>query len=137
MSMLTSIPALPVQNIGAAVEFYQNKLGFFVRHKEERFAIAVRDAVELHLWAACDTAWRLLFWRRLSRHPVKSGAESFLAGTASCRILVDAVDELFEEYKTKGVLYSPGTIVELQPWGSREFPVLDHERNLITFYQPI
>jgi hypothetical protein len=44
---------------------------------------------------------------------------------------------LFEEYKKHGVIYSPDPVVETQPWGTREFPALDHHRNLLSFYEPI
>ena len=64
-----------------------------------------------------------------------SGAESLLTGTASCRIAVQGVDELFEEYKKQSVIYSPTTVVQAQTRGSREFPALDHLRNLIGFYE--
>jgi hypothetical protein len=65
------------------------------------------------------------------------GAESFLAGTASCRIEVQGIDELFEEYKKQELIYNSNTKVEEQPWGDREFPALDHHRNLLTFYEAI
>jgi hypothetical protein len=35
----------------------------------------------------------------LAFKPVWTGAESFIAGTASCRIEVQGIKELFEEYK--------------------------------------
>ena len=69
--------------------------------------------------------------------PICSGAESFLAGTASCRIEVQGIDELYEEYKKQGVIYDAETVVEGQPWGDREFPALDLHRNLLTFYEEI
>lgn len=136
MKMIKTVPALPVQNIEKACRFYQARLGFADRHQDEGFARLVRDEAEIHLWAAYDNGWKvrsiLLFAR-----PVWSGAESFLAGTASCRIKVEQIDDLFAEYKRQGVLYSPTTVVEETPWGTREFPALDLHRNLLTFYEPI
>jgi hypothetical protein len=38
----------------------------------------------------------------LARRPVRSGAESFLAGTASCRIEVAEVDAPFDELHPAG-----------------------------------
>ena len=49
-------------------------------------------------------------------------AENFLAGTASCRIEVQGVDELFEEYKKQGVIYNPGKVVEEQVRGRQGIP---------------
>ena len=47
------------------------------------------DAV-LNLWESSDESWRER--DDLRDRPVCSGAESFIAGTASCRIMVDEVD---------------------------------------------
>ncbi|WP_431200463.1 bleomycin resistance protein [Mucilaginibacter sp. P19] len=126
-----SIPALPVVNIPEAVAFYEGKMGFKARHQEDRFAILTRDGLDIHLWAACDHDWRYKFW--LVLRPVSTGAESFLAGTASCRIEVTGIDELYEEMKASGVIYNAETVVEDQPWGNRDFPTLDLHGNLITF----
>lgn len=136
MKMTRCIPALPVFNIDEAVQFYKERLGFVGGHQDEGFAILTRGDVELHLWAACDSSWKfrslLLFVR-----PIWSGAESFLAGTASCRIQVEFIDELFAEYKKRGVLYSLETAVEETAWRTREFPALDLHRNLLTFFEPM
>lgn len=134
--MQKTTPALPVQSIKLSCEYYTNRLGFTIRHQEETFAIAVRDEIEIHLWQACDKSWK---WRSvfLALKPIWTGAETFIAGTASCRIQVQGVDELFEEYKAKGVLHSPDTKVEEQPWGHKEFPAVDLHRNLLTFYEEV
>ena len=134
MKMVKSIPALPVQNIKQSIRFYTEKLGFSVPHHDEGFAIVVRDEVEIHLWKSGDETWKNK-GAALALDPICSGAESFLAGTASCRVEVQSIDQLFEEYKKKGVIYNPDTVVEAQPWGTREFPALDHHRNLLTFYE--
>jgi len=134
--MLKTVPAFPVQNIEEAVTFYESKLGFICRHKDKDFAILNRDVIEVHLWTACDNGWKLrsLF---LFLRPIWSGAESFLAGTASCRIEVQEIDDIFSEYKEKGVLYHSATVVEQTQWGTREFSALDLHRNLLTFYEQI
>ncbi len=134
MRMQKTIPALPVQSIGQSCEYYTNKLGFTIRHQEDTFAIAVRDDVEIHLWQACDKSWK---WRSilLFLKPIWTGAETFIAGTASCRIEVQGLAELYEEYKKQGVLHGPDTKVEEQYWGHKEFSAVDNHRNLLTFYE--
>jgi hypothetical protein len=134
MKLKKSIPALPVLDIKQSCEYYTNKLGFSIRHQEETFAIAVRDEVEIHLWQSCDKSWK---WRSvfLALKPIWTGAETFIAGTASCRIEVQGVEELYEEYKKQGVLHSPDTKVVEQYWGNREFAAVDNHRNLLTFYE--
>ena len=95
----------------------------------------VREGIEIQLWEACDRSWRFKFW--LFFNPIANGAESFLAGTASCRIEVEGIDELYEEYKASGVIYNARTVVEHQPWGHRDFPTLDLHCNLITFFEVV
>lgn len=130
----SSISALPVVDIQKAVVFYQTKMGFHARHQEPSFAILTRGEVEVHLWQACDKGWkfRSLF---LFLRPIWSGAETFLAGTASCRVKVEGIDELYLEYKAQGVLHNEHTAVELQHWGHRDLATLDLYSNLITFYE--
>lgn len=132
MKWTSVIPALPVREIGTAVTFYRDRLGFEIRHHDESFAIVTRDDVEIHLWAASDDGWKAR-GSTMSSRPVVSGAESFLAGTASCRIHVEGIDELYAECRESDVLYGPDTVVESRPWGTREFAALDLERNLLTF----
>lgn len=135
MKLKKTIPALPVQNITQAISFYTTKLGFVVRHQDTGFAIMIRDDVEIHLWKSGDESWKEK-GTSLSDNPICSGAESFLAGTASCRIEVEGIDELYEEYKKQGVIYNKDTVITEQPWGHFDFPALDLYGNLITFYQP-
>jgi catechol 2,3-dioxygenase-like lactoylglutathione lyase family enzyme len=134
MQFIKIIPAFPVHKIDKAVEFYEAGIGFTCAYKDNGFAILIRDAIELHLWTSCDKSWR---WRSLFLFvkPIWSGAESFLAGTHSCRIQVEGIDGLYEELKHNGVLYNSQTTVRATDWGTREFPVLDLHGNLLTFYE--
>ncbi len=132
MRMLHAIPALPVKDMGRSVAFYRDKLGFTLIHREDGFAIFHRDAVDIHLWAATDESWRT----RGVASPVVSGAESFIAGTASCRVSVEGVNELHGVLHPLGILHPKGQITDT-PWGTREFGVLDPDNNLITFYEDV
>lgn len=134
--MIKTIPTLPVNKIEKAVDFYQDRLGFQCGYKAEDYAILHRDNIELHLWAAFDKSWK---WRSffLFLKPIWSGAESFLAGTHSCRIEVEDIDELYGEYKSSGVLFNSKTVVEEMPWGSLEFSALDLHGNLLTFTERV
>lgn len=133
--LIKTIPGLPVVNIEKAIAFYESKMGFKLRVQKDGFAALVRDGAEIQLWEACDRSWRLKFW--LFLNPITSGAETFLAGTSGCRIQVEGIEELYEEYKATGLLYNAETVVEDQPWGHRDFPVLDLHCNLITFYEVV
>ena len=128
-----TIPALPVRDAAAAVDFYRDRLGFEVIHHDGGFAVLRRDEATLHLWAASDEVWRQGI--DLER-PIDSGAESFIAGTASCRIRVQGVDELYEELKGQGVLHRVSENgVSDTDFGTREFATLDLNGNLITFFE--
>jgi uncharacterized glyoxalase superfamily protein PhnB len=129
-----TIPALPVRNAHAAVGHYRERFGFDVPHETADFAVLVRDDAVLHLWGATDEGWRAR--GNLASRPVRSGAESFLAGTASCRIEVTDVDSLFEELQAAGVLHP--TVregVTATDFGTREFATLDLDGNLLTFFR--
>ena len=68
--------------------------------------------------------------------PVQSGAESFIAGTASCRIEVSGVDDLYEELRGRDVLHPVSRDgVSETDFGSREFATLDADGNLISFFE--
>jgi catechol 2,3-dioxygenase-like lactoylglutathione lyase family enzyme len=124
---------MPVRDAGAAVDFYRERLGFEVLHHDGGFAVLRRDEAVLHLWEASDESWRD---RDSLERPVRSGAESFLAGTASCRIRVDEVDGLYGELKRSDVLHAVSKDgVEETDFGTREFATLDLDGNLLTFFQ--
>lgn len=128
-----TIPALPTQDVGAAVAHYLERFGFESPHQEPAFAVLVRDDAVLHLWSAGDEEWRSR--ADFPSKPVSSGAESFLAGTASCRIEVADVDALFSELQPQGVLHpvSQDGFSETD-FGTREFATLDRDGNLLTLF---
>jgi catechol 2,3-dioxygenase-like lactoylglutathione lyase family enzyme len=128
-----TIPALPARDAAAAVAFYRDRLGFEVLHHDGGFAVLNRDEAVLHLWEAGDESWQE---RDLRDRPVRSGAESFIAGTASCRISVEDVDALFDELRASGVLHpvSKGGVDDTG-FGTREFATVDLDGNLITFFR--
>jgi catechol 2,3-dioxygenase-like lactoylglutathione lyase family enzyme len=128
-----TIPALPVRDAARAVEFYRDRLGFDVLHQDGGFAVLGRDDAVVHLWQAADESWRE---RGSDDRPVQSGAESFLAGTASCRIRADDVDALYDEYRRSEVLHpvSKGGVSDTD-FGTREFAALDADGNLLSFFR--
>jgi catechol 2,3-dioxygenase-like lactoylglutathione lyase family enzyme len=121
VTFLSAVPALPVSDERRAVDFFVEVLGL----EELRDAagnglgIVRRDAVEIHLWVADGSA---------------PGAERHLAGSASCRLQVSGVDDLYERCNAAGVLHPNAGLAE-QPWGTREFGVLDPDGNLIGLFE--
>jgi catechol 2,3-dioxygenase-like lactoylglutathione lyase family enzyme len=129
-----TIPALPVRDVVTGVDFYRDRLGFGVLHHDDGFAVLARDAAEVHLWQAGDDTWRER--SDLGERPVRSGAESFIAGTASCRISVDDVDGLYAEYRGTEVLHRVSLDgVSETDFGTREFAAVDLDGNLLSFFR--
>ena len=129
-----AIPALPVADMGAAVDVYRTNFGFTLVHVDAGMAILRRDGIELHLWLADDQRWRTGIDQL---RPVRSGAESFLAGTGSCRIQTTAVALLFDELQVAAVLHPTASDLVRTAWGTEEFHTLDHDGNLLTFFEPL
>jgi catechol 2,3-dioxygenase-like lactoylglutathione lyase family enzyme len=121
MRLLAAIPALPVRNVPIAIEFYQRSLGFEPVHVDGGFAIMRRDDVEIHLWEADS--------------PHTPGAEPYLAGSASCRVWVNGLGALYDEYRTRGVIHPNGSLTS-RPWGDDDFTILDADGNAIAFFEP-
>lgn len=131
MKMLQAYPYLPVRDIARSVAFFRDKVGLPPRHQEGGFAILSRDAIEVHLWQANDESWRT----RVRDQPIISGAESFIAGTASCRIRVEGVEALYDDLRPLGIVHNNAPLT-VQPWGDRDFAILDPDGNLVTFFEP-
>ena len=68
-----TIPALPVRDVAAAVEFYAGRLGFEVIHHDGGLAVLRRDEAVIHLWEASDDSWR-------ERHSIERPATVDLDG---------------------------------------------------------
>ena len=121
MRLLSAIPALPVRNVPAAVEFYRQRLGFDPVHVDTGFGIVKRDDVVIHLWEA--------------NSPHIPGAEPYLAGSASCRVRVNGLKALYAEYRAQGVIHPNGPLSS-RPWGDDDFTILDADGNAISFSEP-
>jgi len=136
MQLISTTPGFPVKSIEKAVDFYTSKLGFTCTFKDTAYGILKRDQVEIHLWPANSRKW---IWRSLFLFlkPVRLGNESFLAGSQSCRILVEDLDGLYYQVKPHGILHRTSQNIIKTSWDTREFSVLDPYRNLITFYEPV
>lgn len=122
-TFLAAVPALPVADERAAVTFYAEALGFTELLDPEGvgLGILVRDQVELHLWVADGSA---------------TGAERELAGSASCRLRVDDVRELYRHCEPRGVVH-PRAPLRRTDWGTDEFGLVDLDGNLVTLYEQV
>jgi catechol 2,3-dioxygenase-like lactoylglutathione lyase family enzyme len=134
VSLTQTIPAMPVRDVPSAVAFYRDRLGFEVLHHDGGFAVLRRDEAVVHLWESSDESWRER--ADTAERPVCTGAESFIAGTASFRIQVRGVDELYAEMAKADVLHPVSKAsVDDTDFGTREFATLDRDGNLVTFFE--
>lgn len=128
-----TIPALPARDVAASVAFYNERLGFETLHHDGGLAVLGRDDAIVSLWESSDESWRTR--EDTLERPICSGAESFIAGTASCRIEVEGIDELYAELREADVLHPVSRDgVDDTDFGTREFATLDPDGNLVTFY---
>jgi catechol 2,3-dioxygenase-like lactoylglutathione lyase family enzyme len=131
VSFLRTTPALPSRDVRRSIEFYRDTLGFEVAHSDDGFAVLRRDAATINIWGATDEGWRESL---NAAKPVSSGAESFIAGTASCRIEITGVDDFYEHCEKHRIVHPNGQVAD-QDWGTREFAILDPDGNLVSFYE--
>lgn len=114
-------PILDVRDVDAALAWYVERLGFGIAFRYERdpsnYAGVYRDGVCLHMQ-----------WQH---------EREFAAGTAGptrLRIEVDDPDALFAEYQAAGALDASARVWDTD-WGTREFTVLDRDRNALAFWR--
>ncbi len=110
-----AVPVLASLDIEATQRFYADKLGFTTLGRYPDYAIVARDDVQIHFWLTGDAD---------------------IPKATSCRIDVTGVDQLYEEMSAAGVVHPNGPLTD-QPWGLREFAVLDADGNMIKFGQRI
>jgi catechol 2,3-dioxygenase-like lactoylglutathione lyase family enzyme len=105
------MPELPCDNVPAGVAHYRDVLGFSVNYEQEDLGVMDRDDV------------RLLLIARDAEH----------AGIGSASFYVRDVDGLYAELVRSGADVQGEPVS--QPWGLREFSLLDLDRNRLTFAQ--
>jgi catechol 2,3-dioxygenase-like lactoylglutathione lyase family enzyme len=105
------MPELPCADVPAAVTHYRDVLGFDVNYQQEDLGVMDRDEV------------RLLLIARTAQH----------GGIGSACFYVREVDALYAELVRSGADVQGEPVS--QPWGLREFRVLDPDRNRLTFAQ--
>jgi catechol 2,3-dioxygenase-like lactoylglutathione lyase family enzyme len=115
-----------VADIQASCDFYTEKLGFtvaFVYGDPPFYGQVTRDQARLNL--------------RVVGEPVFAGDVREREGLLSASITVasaEEIEQLFLCYQAAGVSF--GQTLKKEPWGARNFIVLDPDGNLILFAGP-
>lgn len=111
-TFLTATPLLPAgPDLGEALAFYADQLGFAVIWQGGGGACLRRGGVELHLVESDDRHW---------------------AENASVSIGVDDLDALYREYRAVAAQIGP---LEMKGWGRREFHMIVPSGVCFQFYQ--
>lgn len=105
------MPSMPLSNVPAGVAYYRDILGFSINYQQHDLGVMDRDEV------------RILLTARTTQY----------TGIGNCCVYIRNADALYEELLAKGA-HIPAPPVS-QPWGLREFHVMDPEGNVITFAQ--
>lgn len=116
MSSLTRVaPELPARDLSEALEYYTGRLGFEVAsvRPNRDYAIVERDAVALHL-----------FTGQGARH-----------SPVSIHVFTTGLEDLFGEIESRGALITQAIL--RQPWGNREFRVVDPVGNELKFTESV
>jgi len=106
-----ALPSLPCTDVAAAVAHYRDILGFRINYQQADLGVMDRDAITLLLIA------------RTPRH----------TGIGSAYFYIANADALYAELTAKGANVQGEPVS--QPWGLREFLVLDPEGNELRFAQ--
>lgn len=109
--LVSAIPKLASLDMERSLTFFE-RLGFRRKFSSADYGVVERDGVAIHFWRCSD-----------QRIPTETG----------CRIIVEGIDELFQNYSSLGVVHPNGHL-ETKPWG-REFSIMDTDGNLVTFQQ--
>lgn len=112
-------PVLPSQDVARSLAWFVDRLGFELRGQDEpeepRYAVVVRDDVELHIQWHDPAEWAAV------ERPM-------------LRIVVENLDALFAEYASRDVFHER-TALRDTAWGTREFAFYDPFMNGLTFYR--
>ena len=111
-----AVPQLPTGDIERTAAFFHDQLGFEIAAKfpEYNQLIVRRDLAEIHFWQA----------------PTDRQARE-IASQSSCYITTDHIEDLFAQYKDRGVVFRYE--LTAQPWGMHEMQIDDPYGNAIRF----
>jgi len=118
--MLTSInPKLPMRDKGTTKDFYINKLGFsdIGSADFDGYLILQKDNIEIH------------FFEFKELDPKENYGQVY--------IRTDDIETLYQHMLDSNNAIHPAGNLQTQPWGQKEFSMLDPDNNLLTFGQRI
>ncbi|WP_179346067.1 bleomycin resistance protein [Winogradskyella ursingii] len=118
--MFTDIhPKLPMRNKAITKDYYINKLGFKVLDSEDfdGYLMITKETIEIH------------FFEFKKLKPRKNYGQVY--------IRTNNIEQLYQEFLDHDIVIHPNGKLSIQPWGQKEFSLLDPDSNLLTFGQGI
>ncbi len=117
--MLTDInPKLPMRDKAITKEFYIGQLGFEPFGNDfDGYLMLQKDNIQIHFFEFKDL------------DPAENYGQVY--------IRTNSIDQLFQSLLDKNVVIHPAGHLQTQPWGQKEFALLDPDHNLLTFGQSI
>ena len=112
---LVSTCIVPCNDLPKTRDFYVD-LGFEIRHEQTDYVILRKDEVSLHV--TFSEGWYI--------DPKLNNTQ--------IRIETDNVDALYAKCQELDIVHPNGPL-ELKPWGSKEFTILDPDNACIALYQ--
>lgn len=116
--MLTAIhPKLPMRDKSLTTDFYITQLGFkaFGNTDYEDYLMLERDDLQVH------------FFKFKELNPKENYGQIY--------IRTDDIDTLYQSLLDNKVSIHPNGLLQVKPWGQKEFALLDPDNNLLTFGQ--
>lgn len=104
-----------------AAAFYRERLGFISKGDDDTLGVMIRDDIEIHLWNASG--------------PATPGAVQHQVGSSWCRIRLEGMHTLYDEYATAGVVHPNGRLCD-QAWSKTNFTILDLDGNALGIFEP-
>ncbi len=116
--MLTNInPKLPMRDKNATREYYVNQLGFEEIGDYEGYLMVKKDKIEIHFFEFKDL------------DPKENYGQVY--------IRTNDIESLYKSLLANKTEIHPNGALKNQPWGQKEFALLDPDTNLLTFGQSI
>lgn len=106
-------PKLPMRDLEATRQYYEQSLGFLVIGHYPNYLMVTKDHIELH------------FFLHATLDPLQNDGQVY--------IRVSNIDAWYNFLVGRGVAIHPNGLLEDKPWGQREFSLLDPDHNLLTF----
>ena len=112
-------PKLPMRDKATTKDFYINKLGFRQLGSKEydNYLMVKKDRIEIHFFGFKEL------------NPKDNYGMVY--------IRTEDIDGLYQHYLDNNIAIHPNAPLQVQPWGQKEFSILDPDNNLLTFGQDV